>query len=218
MLTTLLVSMLAAEPGGLTDAGLTAEASLAPGLGGTVAPAALGAGTIALYGYVGAPEVAVGYRQGFAPFEVEGRLVFNVFEVSALLEGGAKVPLLRRGRLLVAVGGMLGLKANSGATYYDLGNFASWALRPAILGLLSYELSEVVAAVARAEVPLAVSLDVRGVQFTPTLSLGGEAHLGQGVSLLVLGRLGLDAREGPSGWAQARVAWGVQLGVGYRVF
>jgi hypothetical protein len=178
----------------------------------------LGAGTIALYGQVGAPELAVGYRQGFEAFEVEARLSFDVFEVSSVLEGGFKLGVWKQGPLQLAAGGMLGLRLCSGATYYDLGNFASWALRPALVGVGSYELSEIVGLVAKVEVPLAISLNVHGLEFTPTLAVGGEFVLGQGVSLLVLGKLGPDAREGPSGLAQTRVAWGLQLGVGYRVF
>jgi len=212
MLTPLLFSMLAA------DGSVTAQAFPTPPLGGVVAPAALGPGTIAVYGQVGAPELAAGYRQGFSAFEFEARLSLNMFEVSSVLEGGAKFGLLRRGPLQLAVGGMVGLKLNSGATYYDLGNFASWALRPVALGVLSYELSDVVAALARVDVPLAISLNVKGVQFTPTIAMGGEVLLGQGVSLLVLGRIGLDARANPAGYAQNRVAWGLELGVGYRVF
>jgi len=212
MITPLLLSLLAA------DANVTARAFSTPALGGTVAPAALGPGTIAVYGELGAPDLAVGYRQGFDALEVEARLSFNIFEVSSLLQAGAKVGLVREGPLQVAAGAMLGLKANTGATYFDLGNFASWALRPAVLGVLSYDLSEILAAVARVELPLAVSMNVHGLVFTPTIALGGEVLLGQGISLLVLGRLGLDAREGPSGYSQARVAWGLQLGVGYRVF
>lgn len=211
MLAPLILSFLAADEG-------VSRAVPAPGMGGAVAPAALGAGTIALYGQVGAPELAVGFRQGFAPFELEARLSFDLLEVASVLEGGVKVGFMQRGPLQLAAGAMLGVRANSGATYYDLGNFASWALRPAAVGVLSYALSDVVGLVAKVEVPLAISLNVHGLEFAPTLALGGEFLLGQGVSLLVLGKLGPAFREGPSGLSQTRAAWGLQLGVGYRVF
>ena len=44
--------------------------------GGVMAPASLPAGTNALYGFVGAPELGVGYRQGFGLVEFEARGVF----------------------------------------------------------------------------------------------------------------------------------------------
>jgi hypothetical protein len=211
--TPILLSMLLAA-----DGGTIAPALPSSGLGGVSAPAALGPGTVALYGVLGAPELAVGYRQGFAPLEVEARFAFNLFEVSGLLEAGAKVGLLRHDRFQVAAGGMLGLKANSGATYFDLRNFPSWALRPAVLGLLTYEISDLIALLARVDIPLTVSFSVKGIQFTPTVGLGAEADLGQGVSLLVLGKIGVDVRSDPSGYTSTQAAWAIQLGVGYRAF
>ncbi len=37
------------------------------------APAALPAGTMALYGQIGAPDVGAGYRQGFDGLEIEAK-------------------------------------------------------------------------------------------------------------------------------------------------
>jgi hypothetical protein len=226
MLTALLFAMLTIDGGDSPSAPTEgapprreAPVTLArSGVGGAIAPAALGPGTIALYGLVGAPELAVGYRQGFSALEIEARFSFDLFEVAGLLELGAKVRVYEQGRLQLAIGGNLGLGANSGSTYADLGNFASWTLRPAAVGVLSYEASDIVALFSRLELPLAVSLDVHGLDFRPTLAVGGEVLLGQGVSLVVLGRLGLDAREDPHTLRSARAAWGIQLGVGYRVF
>ena len=64
--------------------------------GGVFAPASLPAGTNALYGFVGAPELGVGYRQGFGPVEFEARGLFNLFEVSVIGELGVKFAVLHQ--------------------------------------------------------------------------------------------------------------------------
>ena len=56
-------------------------------MGGVVAPASLPAGTNALFGFVGAPELGVGYRQGFGLLELDAHAAFNLFELGVL--GGA---------------------------------------------------------------------------------------------------------------------------------
>jgi hypothetical protein len=215
MLTLLLAAALAAGPGGSLS--LTREPPSAE-LGGVLAPAALGAGSLAVYGLVGAPEVAVGFRQGFSTFELEARASFDLFQAAGVLEGGIKVPVLRAGNFLLAVGGLLGVKLDSGARYADPANFASIALQPRAVAAASLEASEAVALLARLDVPLAVSLTGPGVEFRPTLGAGAELRLGPGFSLLVLGQLGVDLLQPPAGQVVSRLAWGLQFGVGYRVF
>jgi hypothetical protein len=213
MLSLILASALASN-GGIS----VALSPHTPDLGGVLAPAALGPGTMALYGMVGAPELAVGYRQGFSALELEARAAFDLFQASGLVEAGVKVPVLRSGRVQIAAGGLLGLKVDSGARFADAYNFASVALQPRALAAVSLEASEVVALLARAELPLAVSLNVAGVDFRPLLSAGAELRLGEGLSLLVLGQVGADFIRTPDGLATSRPAWGLQFGLGYRVF
>jgi hypothetical protein len=186
--------------------------------GGVLAPAVLPSGSNAVYGIVGAPEIGAGYRQGFAPLEVEARALFNIFELSGLIEGGVKIPVLQRDALQVGVGAAVGLLLNSGSKYFDAANFGSVAVRPRISGLLSYGLSDLVTLLARLDVPLAISATVAGTDFRPEVGLGAEFHLGGSLSLLVLGELGVDAIKQGLGVMQVRPAWGVQLGVGYRIF
>lgn len=202
--TTLLLTLLSVEP--------TAPA------GAVVAPAALPAGTIAMYAQVGAPDVGVGYRQGFAPLEFEARALFNVFQVSGLVDVGVRVPVLTHDRLMLSAGGSLGLLFNSGARYFDTANFPSVALRPRLLGTLGIDFSELVTGLAQLEIPLALSLTVVGTQFSPTVGAGAEIHLGGRLSLLVMGQIGVDATKEPLGVTQVRPAWAVRLGLGYRMF
>jgi hypothetical protein len=203
MLTALLAIALAADP---------------VARGGVVAPAALPAGTIAMYAQVGAPDLGVGYRQGFAPFELEARVAFNLLALSGLIDVGLRVPLLTSEKLQLSAGGSLGLLFNSGSRYFDPANFGSVALRPRLLGTLGLPFSDLVTGLVQLEVPLALSMTVVGVQFTPTVGAGAEVHLGGSLSLLVMGAIGVDATKEPLGVTQVRPAWGVRLGIGYRLF
>ncbi len=172
-------------------------------VGGAMAPAALPAGTMAFWGLLGAPDLGVGYRQGFSAFELEAKATFNYLELSAVFEAGVRVPVFRRNRLQVAPTAGVGLQFNSGSTYYDPANFASVALRPRLGAVASYELSDTVQALALVDVPWAISLNV---------------VLGNRFSLLTLGQLGFDVLKAPLGVTQARAAWAIRLGVGYRLF
>jgi hypothetical protein len=214
MLTLALISALAATAGDVS----TTLTPATPDLGGVLAPAALGPGTLAVYGLVGAPELAVGFRQGFAALELEARASFDVLQAAGTLEAGVKVPVLRSGRLQVALGGLLGLKLDSGATYADPFNFAAVSLQPRAVAALSFEALDTLALLVRLEVPLAVSLTSAAWELRPVVAAGTEFRLGAGLSMLLLGQVGLDAVRTPSAMLAQRLAWGLQFGVGYRLF
>lgn len=186
--------------------------------GGAFAPASLPAGTNAIYGFVGAPEVAVGYRQGFGLVELDARASFNLFEVSTLLEVMVKLAAYEKDAFRLAPFAGLGVKFNAGATYFDRHNFAFIGLRPKLGVNASYAFSETIAGLAMLEVPLSISMTVQGFQLTPLVGVGAEFHLGGGFSLAVTGHLGMDATKEPLGVTQVRPAWGARLGVGYRLF
>lgn len=186
--------------------------------GGVLAPAKLPGGTIAMYGLVGAPELGAGYRQGFDAVELEGRVLFNVFQLAALLEGALKFEAFSSGRLQVAPVVAAGLTFNSGSTYFDRQNFAAVSLRPRVGAVLSWRFTDLVSGLAQLEVPWAIALTVQGHQVTPTATLGAEFHVGGDLSLLVAGTLGVDVIAPPGLDAVARPAWGLRLGLGHRVF
>lgn len=187
-------------------------------LGAVVAPAAMPKGTLALYGLVGAPDLGVGYRQGIAGIELEAKALFNVFELSGLIEGGVKVELFRGERLALAPGVALGLKLNSGSRYFDLANFGYLGLRPRVSLNTTYTFSDLVEGVAQLEVPLTLPLTAQGIQFSPTLGAGAEFHVGDKLSVLGTVHVGVDVVKEPLGVPQVRAAWAIRLGVGYRVF
>ncbi len=189
-----------------------------PPSGAVAAPAVLPAGSLALYGVVGAPDLGVGFRQGFAPLEFEARASFNLFEVSVLAEAGVKFAVFSRDALLVGVGGAFGINFDSGAKYFDKANYASIFLRPRVSGLASYKFSDFISGLAQVDVPLAFSLSQVGQKFTPTLGAGVELQLGSNLSLLALGAIGVDVTKEALGVTQVRAAWAVRLGVGWRLF
>lgn len=203
---------------------LIAGAELAPTVsqtritGGVMAPASLPAGTNALYGFVGAPEVGAGYRQGFGLVEFEARGVFNIFEVSLIGEVGLKFGVLQLDKFRLAPGVALGLELNSGARYFDRFNFGFLGLRPRVGVNASYDFTDTISGVAQVEVPVSIALTVQGFQVTPLLGAGAEFHLGGSLSLLVLAHIGFDATREPLGVTQFRPAWAGRLGIGYRLF
>lgn len=185
--------------------------------GGVMAPASLPAGTNALYGFVGAPEVGAGYRQGFGLIELEGRGVFNLFEVSVIAEVGLKFGVLEVDKLRLAPGLALGLEFNAGARYFDRYNFGFVGLRPRLNVNASYAFTETISGVAQLDVPVSIAFS-QGFQVTPLLGAGAEFHLGGSFSLLVSGHIGFDATREPLGVTQYRAAWAARLGIGYRLF
>jgi hypothetical protein len=187
-------------------------------LGGAVAPAALNSGSLAFYGQLGAPDLALGYRQGFSLLEVEVRAVFNYLDLSVFADGGIRVPLFRGERWIVAPGASLGLKYGSGNRYFDRQTFQGWSLRPRAQFTASYLLQETIQLLGTIDLPLSVLTTLNGYQVVPTLGGGAEFHLGGRLSISVLGSIGLDLLREPLGVPQARLAWGFRVALGYRVF
>jgi hypothetical protein len=215
MLSALLIAVLSQEPAATADAPPPVDASRVTG--GVFAPASLPAGSNALYGFLGAPEVGVGYRQGFGAFELEARALFNLFEVSLIGEVGLKLAVFEQDKLKIAPGIALGFEFDSGARYIDRYNFAFIGVRPRLFGVASYRFSETISGVAMAEVPVSIAF-AQGFQITPLLGAGVELHLGGAFSLLIAGHGGFDATREPLGVTQLRGAWAARLGIGYRLF
>lgn len=214
MIATLLSALVVAAP---TQTATFSPKESSRVLGGVLAPAKLPAGTIALYGFVGAPELGAGFRQGFDALELEARALFNVFQLSATVEGGVRLGVYQRDRLQLAPTASLGLAFNSGSTYFDAANFGSVSLRPRVGGTLSYSFSDLVAGLIYAELPWAIGLS-GGHQVTPILGAGAEFYLGGSLSLLVAAHAGVDLVQAPGAEAFTRPAWGLRLGLGHRVF
>lgn len=186
--------------------------------GAVMAPGALPGGSLALSGFIGAPEVGAAYRQGFSVLEFEAQARFHYLELSALVEAGVRLPAWKTERVRLAPTASLGFKFNSGARVFDAFNFGYVALRPRLGLVTSISVSELVQVLVTAEVPWAIALNVTGFQVTPTIGAGAEIQLSPTLSLLALGQVGVDVIKEPLGVPVPRPAWGLRLGVGYRLF
>ncbi|MDX2013434.1 MAG: hypothetical protein SFW67_24800 [Myxococcaceae bacterium] len=209
-----LALILAAEP----EAPVTKPSRVAAEQGAAQAPAALPGGSLAFSGFIGAPEVGAGYRQGFSVLEFEAQARFHYLELSGLVEAGVRLLAWKSERTRIAPTASLGLKFNSGARVFDAFNFGFVALRPRLGLVTSISVSELVQVLVTAEVPWAIALNVTGFQVTPTVGAGVEVQLSSTLSLFALGLGGVDVIKEPLGVAVARPAWGLRLGVGYRLF
>lgn len=207
---------LAQEAGALPDFGVSERETQ---FGGVVAPVALPSGGAAAYGYVGAPEVGGGYRQGLSGLEIEGRAAFNYLMLSLAAEGLVRIPVYREGAVAVAPTVGLGLVYDTGSRYYDRSNFQFFGVRPRVGVLATYRVAETVQAIGALDVPWSIPLGAGGGgHLTPLAGGGAEIFLGDEISALVMGQLGLDAIKEPLGVTQYRVGWQVKLGVGFRLF
>ncbi|MBF5042571.1 hypothetical protein FGE12_09180 [Aggregicoccus sp. 17bor-14] len=188
--------------------------------GGAVAPAVLPDGGMSWYGFVGAPELAAGVRSGHSLFELEGRARLDYFRISLALEGLVRARVYERGPLSVAPSLGAGLVLDAGATYLDEDNFDAVFARVTPGLVASYRLSETVYALGLVDLPLDLGLSPGGARRFQALGGGGiEAYLGEDVSLLVAGQLGVDAlRERPAEDWTTRLGYTLRLGVGFRLF
>lgn len=211
----------AAQPAPAAAPAETATAAGQP-MGAAASPAALPPGSLALYGLVGAPDIILGYRQGFnlasAPFELEVKALFNYLQVSFKLEVGGKLAVFRTDRLSFAPGLAIGFVPDTGARYFDPANFGFLGLQLRPNATLTYLLADIVQGIAMLEVPWTIALGQQGFQLAPIVGLGAEFQVGPKLTIIATGHLGVDTIKEPLGVAQVRVAWGVRLGLGYRVF
>jgi hypothetical protein len=189
-------------------------------VGGALAPPILPRGSMSVYALLGAPDIGGGWRQGIDRFEVEARLLFNYLAVSALIEVGAKISLYKRGILEFVPNLAIGLEGDSGSRYYDKANFAYVALRPRAALITGIRFTDIATGLLLVDLPWAIALtnNAAGGHFTPTVGVGAELQLGGNISGLLAGQVGIDVIKEPLGATQLRLAWGVRLGLGFRLF
>lgn len=188
-------------------------------LGSVVAPVMLPAGATALYGYTGAPEIGVGFRQGIGGFEMEARGRFDWFKLGASLEVLGRKEVLRRGALQLAPTLGVGLVLNSGATYMDDDNFSGVLVR-ILPGLIAgYRVADTVALLGLVDLP--IDLGLTGDKQRRFQALGGagvEVYLGSGLSLLAAGQLGVETFQERAGAGHTRLGFNARVGLGTRLF
>jgi hypothetical protein len=174
-----------------------------------------------LYGYVGVPEMAAGFRQGISGFELEARAKLDYFRLAGIFEVGARRAVLRQGPATFAPTLSLGLVLNSGTAYLDSDNFRGALVRISPGLVVSWRVAETVAVVGLLNVPIDLGFSPTGEHRIQALTGGGaEIYLGQGITLLTAGQLGVEQFKAPDPdkAAVTRVGYQVQLGIGTRLF
>jgi hypothetical protein len=214
----LLSALLATSPPAVSDHSAPERLFGEKGTGAVLAPAQLPPNTTALYVMLGAPDLGVGFRQGFAAVELEARLFFNYLQAAAALEGSLRFLKFTRGIVSLAPSAGLGLVANSGSIYLDAANFGFVGLRPRVGLNGALRFTETISGVFLFDLPLTLALTARGIEVTPTVGAGAEVQFTSVLSGLLLGQVGLDVIKEPLGVTQARVGWAVRLGMGFRLF
>ncbi len=190
------------------------------GIGGVFAPAILPRGSMSVYALLGAPDIGGGYRQGFQMFELEARLWLNYLQASAVLEVGGKMLAYRKGILEFVPNLAVGVEANSGSRYYDRANYGYIAIRPRAALITAIRFTELATGLFVVDLPWSIALTNGGAggHATPTVGFGAELQLGNTLSALLLGQIGLDVIKEPLGVTQLRAAWALRLGLGFRLF
>ncbi|QSQ14403.1 hypothetical protein [Myxococcus landrumensis] len=188
-------------------------------LGAVIAPATLPGRTTALYGYAGAPELGVGFRQGLSQVELEARARFNWFQISAALELVGRLKVYEEGCVSMAPSLGLGVVFNSGSTYMDDQNFSGVLLRMSPGFVVDWRVAETVSILGLVDVPVDIGLSKSESRRVQALGGGGvEVYLGNGMSVLLAGQLGLEAFREREGLSDTRLGWSLKAGLGARLF
>ncbi len=188
-------------------------------LGAVVAPATLPDGSTAVYGFIGAPELGVGFRQGISGFELEARGRLQWFQLSAALELAARRKVYEGGALSLAPSLGLGVVLNSGATYMDDDNFSGVLLRVTPGLVAGYRVADTVMLLGLLDFPVDIGLSKDQARRFQALGGGGvEVYLGSNLSVLAAGQVGLETFREQPGESQTRLGWSTRLGLGARLF
>lgn len=187
--------------------------------GAVLAPPVLPNGATSTYAYIGAPEVAVGYRYGLGVVELEGKAILDWFQLSLAVELRLKFAILRGGPFELAAYLAGAVVGDTGAKWLDDRNFAAVLARGSLGAIASYRLSDTLRLLGTLDIPASWALQTRGGgRFRPLVGPGIEIFLGNDVTALVAGQLGVDSMKQPGGTPDTRLGWGFQLGLGYRIF
>lgn len=187
--------------------------------GGFVGPAVLPPGALSVYGYMGAPEIGAGFRQGVAGVELEVRTRLNYFQVAFAAEALLRFKAWEQGRLQLApmIGG--GFVANTGARWLDEDNFSAISIR-ILPGLMaSVALGETVTGIALLELPFDLGLSPAGTNRFNGLAGGGvEVALDETISVGAVAQMGAERFRSPTRVDEWRFSWQARIGLGFRIF
>jgi hypothetical protein len=186
---------------------------------GAVAPAALPDGSTAFSGWVGVPELGAGFRQGIEGWELGARARVDYLRLAAVLEATGRRQVWTHGALALAPELGLGLTLDSGSRHVDDAGFPGVFLRVNPGVVATWRALERLSTVGLVEVPVDLGLNPAGFWRMKALGGGGaEVSLGEDLSLLAVGLVGLEAFRTEADGVRARLGYGVRLGLGVRLF
>jgi len=185
--------------------------------GAAAAPAALPRATNAWYLWLGAPEISLGYRQGFSAFELEARAAFDYFQAAGIAESAVRLRLVEKENFLLAPSLGLGLAASPGSTYLDEDNYRHFSIQPRLGLWATYAFTPHFSGIGLFDFPIRVSFSGKALSLKPTTGMGAEFYLGNRLSALLLLGLGPEWIKPPSSSVSCRLAWYVRFGIGFRI-
>jgi hypothetical protein len=187
--------------------------------GAVLAPLALPRGASSVYGWIGLPDFAAGYRHGLGKVELEARATLNYYWMSLALEGRLRVPVYKKDRWELAVPIGLGLVFSPGATWVDDDAVDYVGLRGSLGAMAIYKLTETVHPIFEFEASNDFVFTSGGVHNASIVVGGGaEVYLARGWSALFSARLGWNGVQDQLEPLKAQAAVQIRLGLGYRLF
>jgi hypothetical protein len=179
----------------------------------------LPAGSTSLYGFVGAPELGTGFRQGLGSVEFQAEATVNYLDLGLAAVGRVRFLAIDKPRWQLAPFAGLGIAWDSGSTYYDADNFQHTALRMDLGAVATRPVGETLSLLAQAEVTWDLfTTPVGGHRVQPLLGVGAEVALGGQISVFGLASVGVDWRKAPDAPLDTEVGYGLRFGFAVRMF
>lgn len=188
-------------------------------IGAVVSPAVLPGGGSSTWVSVGAPELAVGFRQGFGLLELGATARADYLRLGFTGEINARLLAFEERWLKLVPNLGVGLTGDTGATYYDEDNVSAFSLRvhPGLLATATIvELFDLLFAF---DVPMDFGFRGDHQRYKLLAGVGGELYVGNDISLMLMVQGGA---EGFRGRGTGELAWRptlvARLGIGFRLF
>jgi hypothetical protein len=188
-------------------------------IGAVVSPAVLPGGGSSMWVSVGAPELAVGFRQGFGALELGATARADYLRVGLTGELNARLLALEERWLKLVPNLAVGLTGDTGATYYDEDNVSAFSLRvhPGLLATASiFDLFDLLFAF---DVPMDFGFRGDHQRYKLLAGVGGELYVGNDISLMLMVQGGGEGfRNQDTGAMAWRPTVQARFGIGFRLF
>lgn len=187
--------------------------------GAVLSPLVLPRGGSSVFGWLGVPDIAAGYRHGLGKVELEGRATLNYYWVSLALEGRMRLAVYRKDKWEVGIPLGVGLVLSPGAHWVDDDGVNYVGIRGTLGAMAIYRLSETIHPIFEFEAFNDFALTNAGTHNANIVAGGGvEVYLARGWSALFSARLGWNGVQDQLEPLKSQAAVQIRLGIGYRLF